>query len=250
MAEAEFDLRNAFLLRQEQLLATLGLGRSVGSHPVVIGDDSELNWRGMLEAILPTRYRVSKGLVVDAKGCRSEQIDLLIYDRHFSPILLDVGDYVFVPAEAVYAAFEVKQEMTRDTILYAAKKMASLRKLERTSAPVPFVTGPIGPKPLHDILGGLLAMDTPWKPPFGEPFQRALEDAAADAPISLGCALRSGAFEIDPSGASTTAEADTTLIFFVLRLLKRLQKMASVPAIDYDKYAQVLGGNESARVEE
>jgi len=36
-------------------------------------------------------------------GARSEQIDLLIYDRHFSPVLLDVGDYLFVPAEAVFA---------------------------------------------------------------------------------------------------------------------------------------------------
>src|SRR4051812_42989278 len=38
-----FDLREAFLLRQEQLLATLGVGRSLGSHPVAVGDDSELN---------------------------------------------------------------------------------------------------------------------------------------------------------------------------------------------------------------
>ena len=34
-----FDLRQAFLLRQEQLLATLGVGRSVGGHPVAIGDN-------------------------------------------------------------------------------------------------------------------------------------------------------------------------------------------------------------------
>jgi hypothetical protein len=41
--ENRFDLRAAFLLRQEQLLATLGVGRKAGGHPLVIGDDSELN---------------------------------------------------------------------------------------------------------------------------------------------------------------------------------------------------------------
>src|SRR5437016_4967503 len=60
-SQNRFDLREAFFLRQEQLLATLGIGRSLGSHPVAIGDDSELNWKGMLGSILPARYRVSKG---------------------------------------------------------------------------------------------------------------------------------------------------------------------------------------------
>ena len=34
------------------------------------------------------------------------------------------------------------------------------------------------------------------------------------------------------------------LIFFVLRLLKRLQGMATAPAIVYDDYGSVLGGGE------
>jgi hypothetical protein len=65
-----FDLLDAFGLRQEQLLVALGLGRSIGGHPVAIGDSSELNWRGMLETILPTRYRISKAFVVRPRqGC-------------------------------------------------------------------------------------------------------------------------------------------------------------------------------------
>ena len=236
-----FDLREAFLLRQEQLLATLGVGRSVGSHPVAIGDDSELNWKGMLESILPTRYRVSKGFAIDADGGRSGQIDLLIYDRHFSPVLLDVGDYLFVPAEAVFAALEVKQTMDRGTVEYAAEKVASVRSLRRTSAPVPYVEGKYKPKELHRIIGGLLTMDSGWNPPLGEPLEKALQDFGGDGSLDMGCALRAGSFEADEDGGSMTrCGTDEALIFFVVRLLRRLQRMASPPAIEYDEYARAL----------
>ncbi|MCH7812321.1 MAG: hypothetical protein IH958_06790 [Chloroflexi bacterium] len=239
MAEHAFDLKSAFLLRQEQLLATLGAGRSAGSHPVAIGDDSELNWRGMLRSILPARYGVSKGFAVDADGRRSQQIDVLIHDRFYSPTLLDIGDHVFVPAEAVYAVLEVKQEMTLDHIVYAARKVASVRRLRRTSGPVPFVSGALEPKTPQDILGGLLALDTKWKPPFGRTFVRAIKSASVEAPLDIGCTLRCGAYELGENEQRVSA-ADTTLIFFALSLLRRLQAMASVPAIQYEEYGRVL----------
>ncbi len=240
--ENRFDLREAFLLRQEQLLATLGVGRSAGSHPLAIGDDSELNWKGMLESVLPTRYRVSKGFAIDADGDRSEQIDLLIYDRHFSPVLLDVGDYLFVPAEAVFAALEVKQSMDRAMIEYAAGKVASVRRLRRTSAPVPYVEGKYKAKELQEIIGGLLTMDSEWSPHLGEAFEKALADFAGAGSLNIGCALREGAFEVedDDDGSIARSGPDAALIFFVVRLLKRLQQMASPPAIEYDEYARVL----------
>ncbi len=239
--ENRFDLREAFFLRQEQLLATLGVGRSIGSHPLAIGDDSELNWKGMLESILPTRYRVSKGFAIDADGNRSEQIDLLIYDRHFSPVLLDVGDYLFVPAEAVFAALEVKQSMDRGMIEYAAEKVASVRRLRRTSAAVPYVEGKYKPKELHDIIGGLLTMESEWKPPMGDAFEKALADFGGDGSPNIGCALRDGAFEVETDdGAITRSGTNAALIFFVVRLLKRLQMMASPPAIENDEYARAL----------
>lgn len=237
-----FDLREAFLLRQDQLLATLGIGRSVGSHPVAIGDDSELNWKGMLESILPARYRVSKGFAIDADGARSDQIDLLIYDRHFSPVLLDVGEFLFVPAESVFAALEVKQIMDRGTIGYAATKVASVRSLRRTSAPVPYVEGEYRPKPLHRIIGGLLAMDSGWSPPLGEALETALQEFGGDGGLDLGCALSGGSFEVsEGDGVVARSGSETALIFFVLRLLERLQRMASPPAIEFGQYASSLG---------
>lgn len=59
--------------------------------------------------------------------------------------------------------------------------------------------------------------------------------------MDIGCALRDGAFEVaNEDGSLTRSEADRALIFFVVRLLRRLQKMASPPAIEYDEYARAL----------
>jgi hypothetical protein len=60
-----------------------------------------------LSEILPSRYQVSKGFVVDSDSMRSEQIDVIIHDRVFSPLLWEDGGYMYVPAESVYAVFEV-----------------------------------------------------------------------------------------------------------------------------------------------
>lgn len=240
---SQFDLRGAFMLRQDQLQATLGVGRAIGGHPVVVGDSSELNWRGMIESILPTRYRVSKAFVVDSLGQRSDQVDLLIFDRHFSPVLVDVGDYLFVPAEAVYAVLEVKQELNSSTVKYAAHKVASVRRLSRTSAPIPHAGGTFEAREPPPIIGGVLTLEAGWTRNGHRQLEAALGRAKGDSVLDLGCALRSWSFEVDADQkAISFSEIDTALIFFVLRLLKRLQQLASATAIAYDEYGSVLEG--------
>ena len=240
-AEGRFNLRRAFLLRQQQLLATLGVGRAIGGHPLAIGDSSELNWSAMLESILPARYRVSKAFVVDADGDRSDQIDLLIHDRQYSPVLVAIGEYAFVPAEAVYAVLEIKQEMDRKSILYASDKVASVRRLRRTSAPIPHAGGVYGPRQPAQIIGGLLSMECGWAAGLSGPLEAAWQEAIQEGRLDVGCALRAGSFEARPDReALKVSGSETALIFFVLRLLSRLQAMATVPAIDYGEYGSVL----------
>jgi len=142
----------------------------------------------------------------------------------------------------VFAALEIKQVMERGTIKYASEKVRSVRGLRRTSAPVPYVEGKYKPKELYPIIGGLLTMDSGWKPPLGEAFEKALYESGGSGRLDIGCALRDGAFEIgDEDRSLTRSEADAALIFFVVRLLRRLQKMASPPAIEYDEHGGALG---------
>jgi hypothetical protein len=238
-----FDLRAAFVARQQQLLADLGLSRTVADHPGTLGDATELDWTGMLQAVLPQRYGVARAFVVDANQRRSEQLDVVIHDRHFSPLLFEVGGARFIPAEGVYAVLEVKQKINKEQVEYAAKKIASVRRLTRTSAPIPHAGGVYEPRPLPRILGGILTLESDWSPLFGDPLRQTLAARNEDEALDLGCVLRHGGFEApNPSqpGSLAATGKETAVIFFTLRLLKRLQAMATVPAIDYDAYAATV----------
>ena len=70
---------------QEQLLAGLASSRLVFDHPVAKGSGTEANWLNMLQDHLPRRYQAEPAFVVDADGQQSEQIDIVIYDRQYTP---------------------------------------------------------------------------------------------------------------------------------------------------------------------
>lgn len=248
-----FDLTDAFLKRQEKLLSDLGVG-DIATHGPTKGDDAELNWLHMLREMLPKRYGVSKAFVVDSTGHRSEQIDVVIHDRHFSPLLFDVGGAKFIPAESVYAAFEAKQEMDKAKLEYGAKKIESVRRLLRTSVEVPHAGGKYDPVTPRRIIGGFLARRSGWTPPFGEPFEkclRALDDWGGDGAefgMDIGCAVRDGGFAVTRDKSNPRdmtierSEADVALISFVMRLMQLLQTVGSAPAIDYDAYLRSVPG--------
>lgn len=237
-----FDFHAAFFARQDKLRSDLNIG-DISGHPDTKGDDSELNWLAMLDNLLPGRYGVCKAFVIDVHGNVSDQIDIVIYDRHFSPLWFEVGGALYIPAESVYAAIEVKQELDKSTADYAADKVASVRRLHRTSVPIPYVAGTYDPKDPQNIIGGLLTRRSGWSPPFGLPFEKCLLDLDGEPELNLGCALDDGAFEVRHDGSRrvpTHSEPGTSLITFVMTLLRRLQAMGSAPAIDYDAYLSML----------
>lgn len=240
-----FDLQTAFARKETSLLNELGAGADVAGHSGVQGQGTEDQWRKMLTDVLPARYQVSAAIVVDSEGGQSEQIDVVIRDAHFSPLFWEFGGHLYVPAESIYAVFEVKPEMNRDYLLYASKKIASVRKLARTSASFGWARGPMEARPLPPILGGFLAAGCAWSPPFGKPFRRAMTVADTDEQIDLGCILGHGSFEVPHETAVDAVEIDpseSALVSFTLRLLHRLQGLGSAPAIDFGSYARWTEG--------
>ena len=121
----------------EQRLRT---SRSFG-HPGAKGDASEGVWVEMLAKYLPERYAVENAFVVDSEGTFSDQIDVVIFDRQYSPFILRWQGQTIVPAESVYAAFEAKQAINSGHISYAQNKVASVRRLKQTSLPIPHAGG-------------------------------------------------------------------------------------------------------------
>jgi hypothetical protein len=208
-------------------------------HPVAKGDSAETVWLELFERYLPRRYQAAKAFVVDSEGVFSQQLDLVIYDRQYSPLVFEREGQRIIPAESVYAVFEAKQSIDAQQVSYAQKKVASVRGLHRTSLPVPHVEGTAAAKPLHQILGGILTLDSEWTPPPGEALLKALEVDTKDGLLDIGCVAAHGGFEFG-SGKFLVREQAAPATAFILELIARLQAIGTVPMLDVRAYARWL----------
>jgi hypothetical protein len=193
----------------------------------------------MLQDHLPRRYQAETAFVVDAEGQQSEQIDIVIYDRQYTPELYNVARQKLIPAEGVYAVLEVKQTLDKGNVEYAGGKISSVRRLNRTSVEVVHAGGEYAPRPVTPILGGILATQSEWKPPFGEAFHACLAKRSVEERLNVGCVLEAGGFDINYDGDELKTQISSrehALAFFFLRLLRSLQRIGTVPALDYDAY--------------
>ncbi len=149
-------LKQLFHGLHRKLEGELGIARDVIEHSGTKGTLSEGRWLQMLHEHLPKRYKVNRAFVIDSRGECSDQIDIVVHDRQYSPFVLNLGEALYVPAESVYAVLEVKQSMNAHEVGYTADKIASVRKLHRTSLPIRHAGGEFPAKAPHDILGGLV----------------------------------------------------------------------------------------------
>jgi len=217
----------------------LKIGRSTLAHPTDKGDASEAAWLNMLSEYLPKRYQAARAHVVDSEGNFSRQIDVLIFDRQYSPFIFKIEGSTYVPAESVYAVFEIKQTINSPHISYAQDIVASVRALHRTSIPIPHAGGTYPPKPLAPIIGGLLTFESDWQPPLGDSLLNTLN---TDHPgrLDLGCVASHGLFSNDAEGNYTISLQPKAATAFLFELIARLQTMATVPMIDVRAYARWL----------
>jgi hypothetical protein len=222
----------------QQRLATV---RKTFNHPGTKGDASESVWIGLFEKYLPKRYQAATAHVVDSLGHFSQQIDVVVFDRQYSPFIFNYEGQTIIPAESVYAVFEAKQVANAETVAYAQEKATSVRRLHRTSLPIPYAKGTYPAKPLIHILGGLLTFESSWSPALSPSFEQALSKDKTDGRLDIGCVAAHGHFCFDephdryhmvPEGKPATA--------FLLKLIAQLQFSGTVPMIDVEAYAKWL----------
>ena len=151
---------------QSRLEGELRGSRAAITHPSARGEASEDDWLRVLKDHLPRRYEADRAFVIDSLGDCSDQIDIVIYDRQYSPLLYNQANQRYIPAESVYGVLEVKQDLSREHVLYAGEKAASVRRLQRTSAPILHAGGAYEPRPLPRIVAGLVTYQSTWSPPF------------------------------------------------------------------------------------
>jgi len=240
--KTKINTRQIFRGLQDQMEAKLTFNRRVVSHPTAKGTATELEWIDMLSTYLPRRYCADCAFVMDSKGNISEQIDIVIFDRQYSPFILRQNGVTYIPAECVYAVIEVKQELNKKNLEYAQKKAASVRRLKRTSVAIPHAGGKFDPKAPARILAGILTLNGK----LSKDNQKKLSNANEDQVLNFGCSLLGKTHFIFPDlhpwdvnkkpYKIRHTEDEHSLVNFFMSLLRELQKVGTVPAIDIDSY--------------
>lgn len=265
----QIDLKGLFTKLQEQMELRLTTAREFIDHPGTKGDALEYAWIEWLRCYLPSRYSVDKAIVIDSEGQLSDQIDLVIYDRWFTPFIFNQGGLKYIPAEGVYAVFEVKPdirgsikkgETSISYIQYAAKKIESVRRLKRTSTHMVNSGNVSSARALPPIIGGILCGSNGYSHNNKtEKVEELLSRLSGLEGIDCGCIMEHGSFIVDYEGCEdkslpdfderiksyyndriikgiTFSKAENSLVTFFMQLTRYLQAIGTVPAIDMNAY--------------
>ena len=227
------DIKSLMKTKQDILASNLNI---LISHPVTKGDHCEAAWIDFFRSFLPNKYAVDKGFVFDSKGQVSDQIDIIIYDALYSPLVFGTktGEK-FITAESVYAVFDSKPTINKATLEYTNHKIQTVSSLSRTSREI-IVGGVLKPaRALTPILGGILAVDAIQSSSV-EQYVRQYER------IDFGCAINAYTFfarrDPDRTCASfTVSNQEEAVISFFFLILDELYKLGTVPGIDIRNYA-------------
>lgn len=238
---ADWSLKDILSGLHDDIQQRLQIARQSFQHPGTKGDASEKVWLELLNKYLPTRYRADKAHVVDSEGKFSDQIDIVIYDRQYSPFIFNFEGEIIIPAESVYAVFEAKQSINLAQIGYAQDKVESVRRLHRTSLPIPHAGGTFPAKALNPIIGGLLTLESEWNPAMGESMHTALLNGTVDNRLNMGCIAAHGHYTYNPDiGDYNFYREGKPATAFLLWLISQLQFSGTVPMIDVQAYSSWL----------
>lgn len=140
--------------------------------PGTAGDQGEKDWCKFLREWLPKYFHVvNKGIIITDSGYSSPQIDLLVLNPSYPPMLLDEKQYL---AGGVVAAFECKTTLKAEHVKKAVETSAEIRRHlpKRTGTPY---------KELNStIVYGLLAHSHTWRGEGSTPLdniEKALKEA-------------------------------------------------------------------------
>ena len=265
------DLSALFRGMQGQMQSQLSTNREFILHPGSKGDALENAWIEWLQNYLPNRYSVDKAIIIDYQGNTSDQIDVVIYDNWFTPFIFNQNGFKYIPAEGVYAVFEVKPDIQGKVgdinyIQYAGQKIASVRRLDRTSTSMINSGQKLSARPLTKIIGGILTTTNSFTRYHNNTIEKHIKSLTDLERIDLGCIVDYGSFFVQYDGEEDVNEKvnfkkrihdyyqkrtfqslvfsrpENSLITFFMQLTRYLQQaIGTVPAIDLQAYMNTIG---------
>ena len=228
------SINNLMSTKQSILKSNLNI---LLNHSVTKGEHCEGAWIDFFRSFLPSKYAVDKGFVFDSKGNVSEQIDIIIYDALYAPLVFGTeSGEKFVTAESVYAVFESKPDINKENIEYANKKIDSVTSLYRSKRDV-YVAGERKKAgELTHIIGGILAVNSSSS-------KSVKEYMDSNEHIGVGCAINKLSFLVKRDkdnkkiNFTVSNNEEEILIAFFYIILDELYKLGTVIGMDIRNYA-------------
>lgn len=93
------------------------------------GSAREEKIKELLEKYLPRKYSLTNGTVINAKDKQSKQVDIIIHDNLFTPILEDFQSSKVIPIESLYGMIEVKSTLSKVELNKCIKNIKSVKEL-------------------------------------------------------------------------------------------------------------------------
>ncbi len=97
-------------------------------HDLEDGKYREYLIKNILNKIVPKKYSITNGFIIDSDNNRTEEMDIIIYDSNYVPPFFD-ETYTIVPIEAVVAVIQVKTSLTKKQLNGAIKNVNSIDKV-------------------------------------------------------------------------------------------------------------------------
>jgi hypothetical protein len=125
-------------------------------------------------------------------------------------------------------------------VRYAQQKVATVRRLHRTSASVQTIDGRRKARP-QPILAGFLALESDWKTAtIGKYLSPVLAADQEEGRLDFGCIAAHGTFGCEGANCVSSAPHDKATTCFLLELITRLQGIGTAPAVDMAAYSPWL----------
>ena len=98
-------------------------------HNGVKGSAREDLLKDYLKKLLPEKYTISSGIIIDNNQSQSKQQDFIIHDAFNCPSFFKTKSNTILPIESVYATIEIKSTLDYSTLEQSVKNVESVRML-------------------------------------------------------------------------------------------------------------------------
>jgi hypothetical protein len=111
----------------QRLEAEVHVFAQLVAHEGERGRENEAVLARILEALVPRRYGVGSGLLIDTANNYSHQTDIVVYDQSDEPAVLAQTTQILFPMESVLACIEVKTTLRGPDVNDCFKKARQMR---------------------------------------------------------------------------------------------------------------------------